>query len=84
MVDGESVLEAFNLLTVKQLLLYFMYKQTYTSINNKFYNYSVFFNHKYVQKPKTKTYSQLNCICDQNSVEFSLKILKMKLKLNKN
>ena len=51
--NRESVLEKFNLLTVEQLLLYFIYKQTYTSINYKFYCYSVIFNHKYMQNFKT-------------------------------
>ena len=46
-------LEKLYLLTSEQLLLYFVYKQTYTSINCKLYNYSAIFSHKYMQKPKT-------------------------------
>ena len=52
-LNRESALETFNLLTVKQLLLYFIYKQTYTSVNYKFYSYFIIFNHKQMQKPKT-------------------------------
>ena len=52
-------------------------------MNYKFYSYSVIFNHKYMQKlEKIKIYLQLNCVCDQNSVDFSLKILKISLKFD--
>ena len=38
-----------------------------------------------MQKPKTiqnRDLFQLNCFCDQSSVNFSVKFLKMKLKLD--
>ena len=50
--NRELVLETINLLTVEQLLLYFTHKLTYTSINYKFYSYSVIFNYKYIQMSK--------------------------------
>ena len=52
-LNHEQVLETFDLLTVEQLLLYFIFKQTYTRIKYKFYSYLVTFNHKYMQNPKT-------------------------------
>ena len=39
-LNREPVLENLGLLTVEQLLVYFIFKQTYTSVNYKFYSCS--------------------------------------------
>ena len=84
--NRESVLKTFNLLTVEQLLLYFIYKQTYISMNYKIYivlpSFSIMNICKSLKLYKIEIYSELNCIADQNSVDIGLKILRIKLKSN--